>query len=329
VDRDIGGLCRRHPRTGPEDHAADNRTSDRASYDAQALIDLINESDGDLTGTGYSQADLDDLLAETSAQIAIEEDAVPPAPATPATRIGDIVDLGPHRLACGDAQDDDLLERLVDGDSPARCLITDPPWGVEYEGKTPRRLRLKNDQPDGLEELLDGAFGSMDRRLALGAAVYVFHPPGNRALTFLTAFVAAGWELRQSLVWSKDAMVLGHADYHYRHEQILYGFKPAPARLGRGGAGWYGDHRQTSVIHAARPRAAREHPTTKPPELLANLLRNSTRRDDLVLDPFAGSGSTLIACDHLGRRARLVEVDPRYCDVIIARYRARQTRKEL
>jgi DNA modification methylase len=117
--------------------------------------------------------------------------------------------------------------------------------------------------------------------------------------------------------------VLGHADYHFQHESILYGYKPllGAGRLGRGGAGWYGDNRQVSLLEVPRPRAAREHPTMKPPELLARMLRNSSPRGGVVLDPFAGSGSTLVACERLGRRARLVELDPRYCDVIAARYR--------
>src|SRR5207247_2068619 len=113
---------------------------------------------------------------------------------------------------------------------------------------------------------------------------------------------------------------LGRSDYHYRHEPILYGYKPASGRLGRGASGWYGDNSQASVIEIARPRASREHPTMKPPELIALALRNSTRRGALVLDPFAGSGSTLVACEALGRAARLVELDPGYCEVIVARF---------
>ena len=224
-------------------------------------------------------------------------------------------------MACGDARDADLMGRLMDGE-PAACVVTDPPYGVAYEGKTPRRLRLPNDHSHGLPALLEAAFGVVDPWVAAGAAVYMFHPTGSLLPVFVDAFVGAGWELRQTLVWAKDAMVLGHADYHHQHESILYGFKPleGKGRLGRGGRGWHGDNRQVSVFEVPRPRAAREHPTTKPPELLARMIRNSTRRRDLVVDPFAGSGSTLVACEHLGRRARLVELDPGYCDVIIARY---------
>jgi DNA modification methylase len=132
--------------------------------------------------------------------------------------------------------------------------------------------------------------------------------------------VRRGWQLRQELVWAKDSMVLGRCDYHYRHEPLLYGFKPGAGRLGRGGSRWYGGNNQTSLLEVARPRAAREHPTMKPPELIEICLRNSSRRRQLVLDPFAGSGSTLVACKRLGRAARLIELDPGYCDVIVARW---------
>ena len=121
-------------------------------------------------------------------------------------------------------------------------------------------------------------------------------------------------------MWVKDQFVLGRSDYHYRHEPILYGHKPGRGRIGRGAAGWFGDNAQDSVLEVARPRASRDHPTIKPPELVERCVRNSTRRGDLVLDPFAGSGSTLSACESSGRAARLVEADPRYCDVIVARF---------
>ena len=156
--------------------------------------------------------------------------------------------------------------------------------------------------------------------LCAGAALYVAHPAGPQSATFLEAFCAQGWSLRQTLVWVKDSLVLGHADYHFRHEPLLYGYKPGGGRRGRGGEGFYGDNAQSSVLEVARPRAAREHPTMKPVELVKICLRNSSRRRDLVLDPFAGSGSTMVACERLGRRARLLELDPADCDVICARY---------
>src|SRR4051794_29411140 len=226
---------------------ADNRTSDVAGYDAEALIALLCEVGEDLVGTGYSRLDVDALLDSVSAEGPLEEDEIPPVPKAAVTRPGEVVELGEHRLACGDARDADLVARLMQADV-ADCVVTDPPYGVAYQGKTRRRLRLANDHADGLPALLGAAFGVADRWVASGAAVYVFHPTGGSLPVFVDAFVGVGWELRQSLVWAKDAMVLGHADYHFQHEGILYGYKPlgGGGRLGRGGLGWHGDNRQVS-----------------------------------------------------------------------------------
>jgi site-specific DNA-methyltransferase (adenine-specific) len=299
----------------------DNRSSDVAGYDQAALAALLGDGGADLVGTGYDRADLDQLLDSLAAQLPIEDDDVPPLPTEPRTRVGDVVELGPHRLVCGDARDEELVAHLLAGEE-AGCLVTDPPYGVDYEGKTRQRLRIRNDDRGVVERLLPAAFACVDARLSAGAPVYVFCPSGASLRGFLDAFVGVPWQHRQTLVWAKDAMVLGHADYHHRHELVLYGYKPATGkgRLGRGGAGWYGDNRQVSVLDVPRPRAAREHPTMKPPELVARFVGNSTRHGSFVLDPFAGSGSTMVACERLGRRARLVEIDPRYCDVIIDRY---------
>jgi DNA modification methylase len=236
-------------------------------------------------------------------------------------RPGEIIELEPHRLACGDARDSDLLERLMAEDSAA-CLVTDPPYGAAYEGKTRERLRIRNDDATAISELLPAAFAVVDSCVVPGGAVYVFSPSGSALGVFVEAFAGVGWELRQSLVWVKDQMVLGHADYHHQHELILYGYKPnsGTGRLGRGGAGWQGGNRAVSVFEVPRPRSSRVHPTMKPPELLAEFIRNSSTRGEVELDPFAGSGSTLVAGERLGRRACLVEVDPRYCDVIVRRY---------
>jgi len=297
---------------------ADNRTSDLATNDANELVSLLGELDA-LEGTGYDQDDLDGLLDELDADVELEEDEVPPVVGEAATVPGELVVIGQHRLVCGDARDPAALERVMAGEQAA-VMWTDPPFGVSYAGRTSAALTIAGDQPGGVEDLLMQAFTAVDPLLAPGAAVYVAHQAGPHAALFMRAFTSAGWEIRQGLVWVKDSMVLGHGDYHYRHEPILYGYKPAPGRLGRGGAGWFGDNSQQSVFELPRPRVSRDHPTMKPPELIAGALRNSTRRGALVLDPFAGSGSTLVACEQLGRRARLIEIDPRYCDVIIERF---------
>ncbi len=297
----------------------DNRTNDLATYDDAELAVLLTELPS-LDGTGYDQAALDDLLDSLS-PAPLLEDEVPPLPAEPRTRPGDLYKLGCHRLLCGDARDPRSYERVLAGER-ATLLWTDPPYGVDYVGKTRARLRIENDRAAGLRSLLETSFDAADQGLAPGASIYVCAPAGALIVPFVEAFRAGRWDLRQTLVWVKDALVLGRSDYHYRHEQLLYGFKPAMGRLGRGGRGWYGGDAETTVFEVPRPKASREHPTMKPPELVEIALRNSSRRREIVLDPFCGSGSTIVACERAGRRAYGIELDPRYCDVVIARYEA-------
>ncbi len=188
-------------------------------------------------------------------------------------------------------------------------------------GQDQAALRIANDGASGLEPLLRESFAAADSALCPGARLYIAHPAGELSLTFGNTFVAQGWRLRQTLVWVKDQFVLGRSDWHYRHEPIYYGHKAGAGRIGRGAHGWFGDHAQDSVIEVPRPRQSSDHPTMKPPELVERCLRNSTRRGDLVLDPFGGAGSTLVACESSGRTARLIELDPRYCDVTVARWK--------
>jgi DNA modification methylase len=229
--------------------------------------------------------------------------------------------LGEHRLLCGDATNPCDLRRLM-GSEEADLFLTDPPYGVDYVGKTKDALRIRGDRGSGLAELLRGAFSEAGCVLRPGAPIYVFHPAGVLAAVFMDAFAAAGWHLHEGLIWAKDSIVLGHGDYHYQHEPILYGRTPGGGRKGRGRGGWYGGNAESSVIEVPRPRAAREHPTAKPVELVRRLIENSTRRRQVVLDTFAGSGSTLVSSELTGRRCRSMEIDPRYCDVVIARFEA-------
>ena len=300
---------------------ADNRTNDLATYDDGDLAALLGDLE-DFDGTGFAQEDLDALLDDLEGRPdPAEEEDPPPPPSEPRSRPGDLYVLGRHRLICGDARDPAVYARLL-GEERVDLLWTDPPYGVNYEGKTSEALRIDGDTETGLRDLLDGAFGFADLVMKRGARIYVCHPSGGRSLAFIEAFVARGWLLRQQLVWVKDTLVLGHSDYHWRHEPILYGNRPGRGRIGRGGTGWYGDDAQTTVLEVARPTASREHPTMKPTALIEICLRNSTSRSHLVLDPFAGSGSTLIACEQTGRGARCIEIDPGYCDVIVARFEA-------
>lgn len=224
-----------------------------------------------------------------------------------------------HRIICGDSTDPATLQRLM-GDERAVCLWTDPPYGVNYVGKTDDQMTIQNDTPEGLEPLLTGAFAAADSVLVPGAAVYVAHPAGLLSMTFMQRFLAQGWRFHQALVWVKDSMVLGHQDYHYQHEPILYGYTAGGGRRGRGGGdGWYGTNSETSVLNFPRPKASKWHPTMKPPELIAYCVQNSAGPGGIVLDIFNGSGSTLLACEMTGRAGRGVELEPKFCAVTLER----------
>ncbi|MDQ3241212.1 MAG: ParB/RepB/Spo0J family partition protein, partial [Actinomycetota bacterium] len=194
----------------------DNRTNDLAGYDTQALVDLLSELD-DLSGTGYDHDALGELLDELAPDPVADEP--PPLPVEPETRTGDLLHLGDHRLLCADARDPHAYARLL-GDERCEAMWTDPPFGVSYEGKTKAALRIEGDGAAGLEGLLSESFAAADTALCAGARVYVAHPAGALSLVFGNCFVGQGWRLRQTLVWVKDAFVLGRSDYHYRHEPL-------------------------------------------------------------------------------------------------------------
>jgi len=250
-----------------------------------------------------------------------DPDDVPAPPPVPRTRPGDVWLLGEHRLVCGDATDRATLDRAMGG-ARADLVWTDPPYGVDYVGKTREALTISGDTSGGLHELLRASFAQIDRVCRDGAAIYVAYPAGRLSRVFLDAFADIGWRLRQTLVWVKDRPVLGHGDYHYQHEPILYGVVRPQGRWGRGGEGWYGGNAESSVLEVPRPAASREHPTMKPVELVRRCIANSSAEGNVVLDPFAGSGSALVAAALSGRRCIAVELDPVYCDVIAGRFEA-------
>jgi len=235
---------------------------------------------------------------------------------------GSLWRLGQHCLLCGDSTEPADVARLMAG-AVADCLWTDPPYGVGYEGKTRRRLTIANDEPETSDDVVAGAFRLAP--LAPSAPFYVAAPAGPRSGAFRAAIAAAGWRLHQELVWVKGTIVLGHSDYQYGHEPILYGYVEGPGRPGRGrheGTRWYGDNAQSSVLEYPKPAANLDHPTSKPVGLVAQCLRNSTKPGDLVYEPFGGSGTTLVAAEQLGRRCHALEIEPRYAQVTIDRWQA-------
>jgi DNA modification methylase len=289
-----------------------------AQTDTSALTDLLASIETRSEDLRMLYGELAREAAEVVMGTSVDREAIPAKPRRPLSRLGDLYVMGRHRLVCGDATDAATVSRLMDKER-ADQLLTDPPYGVSYVGKTRDRLRIASDAVANVAPLLDGAFTNADRVLREGAAVYVFHPAGANALAFLAA-IAARWDLQQQLVWVKDSMVLGHADYHYAHEPIAYARKAARTRRGRGTGGWYGGNARTTVFEVARPKASPEHPTAKPVELLAQLIANSSIPGDAVLDPFLGSGATLIACEELHRRSFSIEIDPSYVDVAVRRW---------
>lgn len=223
---------------------------------------------------------------------------------------GDALELGRHKIWCEDIKEADPLPNL------ANLWITDPPYGVSYVGKTKDALTIENDNlgDDGTAELWRAATKYALESLEDGAACYATVPPGPLNYIFLKEWVEL-LVYHQQLIWAKDSMVLGHSDYHYKHEPILYGWKP-------GGAHYFTEDRtKTSIIEVDRPKASREHPMMKPIGLWGELIANSTKAGAIVLDTFLGSGTTLIACEQLGRTCYGMEIEPKYCHVIIERYR--------
>ncbi|HTK30723.1 MAG TPA: site-specific DNA-methyltransferase [Candidatus Saccharimonadaceae bacterium] len=293
---------------------ADNRLTLEGEWDEELLaaeMEGIREQGGELEFTGFSDAELRDLELDATG---IEESPVPEPPAIPISRRVDLWHLGSHRVLCGDATAPSDLGNLLHGEL-ADCVWTDPPYNVAYEGKTSERLTIENDRmgPAEFHDFLRLAFSSTFEVTREGAPIYVAHPD-TASETFRVAFREAGWELKQCLVWNKNVFVMGRQDYHWKHEPILYGWKPGAAHT------WVGGRDKCTVIDMDRPSASPEHPTMKPVALVAAMLRNSAAAGSTVLDPFGGSGSTLMACDALGLQARLLELDPRFVDVIIRRW---------
>ena len=243
-----------------------------------------------------------------------DPDEVPEAPPEPTTKTGDVWLLGNHRLVCGDSTDSGVWDALLDG-AAADMMWTDPPYGVSYVGKTKDALTIENDSldADGLKEFLQDVTALALAHTRDGGALYVASPAGPLQAVFDNVLIDIGVR-RQCLAWVKDAFVLGRSDYHYRHEPIFYGWKPGAAHT------WNGDRTQDSVLEFDRPRRNADHPTMKPVALVEYCIRNSSNPGDIVVDPFGGSGTTLLACQKSGRAARLIELSPRYCDVIIRRW---------
>jgi DNA modification methylase len=296
---------------------ADNKLAMNAGWDAEMLSLEIGELEDlgfDLSLTGFSDEELAAIEPEELKDGLKDEDDAPETQEEAITKTGDIWLLGNHRLICGDSTSIDAVGRLMET-SKADCVWTDPPYGVAYVGKTKDALTIENDNinEEQLLDLLRSSLGNVFAFSKNGASWYVASPPGPLFYSFGTVLKELEiW--RHTLVWVKSAFVLGRADYHYQHETIFYGWKPGASHK------WTGDRKQSSTLSFDRPSRNSVHPTMKPVELVEYCISNNSNRGDLVLDPFCGSGSTIIACEKTNRVCRALELSPQYCDVIVKRW---------
>lgn len=290
---------------------ADNKVAEAAEWD----MELLNEELDGIIDIDMSDFNFGDITDSPSSEDVVEDDGENiELPSEPKTRLGDIWMIGRHKLMCGDATSEDVLKRLMGGDK-ADMYLTDPPYNVAYEGKTEDKLTIQNDsmEDSAFYQFLVDSFVAADSVMNEGAAFYVWHAD-SEGYNFRGACRAVEWELRECLIWNKNTMALGRQDYQWKHEPCLYGWKGGAAH------NWYSDRKQTTVIDMNKPNRNAEHPTMKPVQLFAYLMENSSKPGDIVLDSFCGSGTTLIACEQMSRAARVLELDPKYCDVIVERY---------
>lgn len=303
------------------DLTADNRIAELATIDNKLLADIFVDIDtGEIPFmlSGYTEEEYGDIVTALSEAIhdqdlMDEDDLVEPS-AKPFSEHGDIWTLGRHRLRCGDSTDINDVEALMGGQK-ADLLLTDPPYNVDYEGKTKQKLKIQNDSMEDskFRSFLRDAFYAADSVMKPGAVFYIWHAD-SEGYNFRGACHDIGWKVRQCLVWNKNSMVMGRQDYQWKHEPCLYGWKEGVGHL------WASDRKQTTVLDFERPTKSDIHPTMKPVALFDYQIQNNTKGEDIVLDLFGGSGTTLIACEKNGRTAYCMELDPRYCDAIVKRY---------
>lgn len=271
---------------------------------------LANEWDSDeLEDWGL---DIPEFKSEVHLE-AEEDDFDTTPPEEPKTVLGDLYEIGEHKLLCGDSTQTDTFEKLMDGEL-ADMVVTDPPYNVAYEGKTKDALTIENDSMgnEDFYKFLYDFYVALSTGCKKGAAIYVWHA-SLEIINFAKAMVDAGWLLKQQLIWVKNTMVIGRQDYQWKHELCLYGWLKGDSHK------WYSDRKQTTVIEWDKPSRNGEHPTMKPIGLFAYQIQNSSKVGDLVIDAFGGSGTTMVASHQLKRKARVIEYDPKYCDVIVKR----------
>lgn len=309
---------------------ADNKVSEYAQWKDDMLkveLEELEEMDFDLDSVNIDYSDFDIALdLEDIQEDAYNEDddIIEEAPKIPYSKEQDIWLLGKHRLMCGDSTKQEDVEKLMDGEK-ADLVVTDPPYNVAVNNEDIESLKARNRRLDGLiiqndkmtasefPIFLEKIFARYYETMKEGASIYVFYAD-SETINFMTKFTEAGFHFAQNCIWNKQQFVMTRKDYHYKHEPCLYGWKLGKAH------NWYTDRKQSSVWDFDRPFKNELHPTMKPIDLIKYPIGNSSKKGDVVLDLFGGSGLTLIASDTLSRKSYLMELDPRYVDVIVKRY---------
>jgi len=277
------------------------------------LIADLQGADFDVSLTGFDPAELDDLFKDSIKDGIHDDDFDVEAELKepPITKLGDLWTLGRHRLVCGDSIKAETFDLLM-AEAKANLVITDPPYNVNYEGSA-GKIKNDNMENDAFYHFLFDAFTNTASVMANDASIYVFHAD-TEGLNFRRAFVDAGFYLSGCCIWKKQSLVLGRSPYQWQHEPVLYGWKKT------GKHQWYTGRKETTIWEFDKPKKNGDHPTMKPVPLLAYPIMNSSMSNTLVLDPFGGSGSTLIACEQSDRSCNTIELDEKFCDVIIKRY---------
>jgi len=295
----------------------DNKLTDNSTFDEELLaLEFADLKDlgFDLEVTGFDAQEIEKLFAagaDDAAEDTFDIDAELDKPAF--SKLGDVWTLGRHKVICGDSTKPETYEVLMCG-KQANLILTDPPYGIDYDKGVAGKIKNdKFDTDENFYKFLFSAFSEMLGCLASDGAAYVFHAD-SKGLTFRKAFDDAGFKLSGCCIWVKNTFTLGRSDYQWCHEPCLYGWKKTGKHI------WYGDRKQSTIWNCDKPSRSEKHPTMKPIPLLAIPIQNSTQTNGVVLDPFGGSGSTLICCEQLGREAFLIELDEKFVDVIVKRY---------
>lgn len=291
----------------------------QGDWDEEKLEDLLQElklQNFDTNLTGFDFDEVDEMLKDMngSKEDDFDIDSAYEEIEEPITKPGDVWILGNHRLMCGNStQKEDVIHLM--NNQKADMLLTDPPYNVDYVGKTVDALKIANDNMNDVQfyEFLKQAFINMFDFTKEGASIYVFHAD-TEGLNFRKAFKDAGFKLAECLIWKKDCFVMGRQDYQWQHEPILYGWKEGAAHH------FINDRTQSTILEFDRPKQSALHPTMKPIDLIARLVKNSSKENDIILDLFGGSGSTIITAEQLNRICYSMELDPKYCDVIVKRW---------